>query len=518
MKLPQQLRYARSYLRWFRRHQRRAYRLVRAWLGRVAEQVIENIAEERIEQSDVVLNSIVSYQGIRNLLSQIYQHTMPEAARREFDRISEVFSVQREQTLTVEAGFFSQVWQNTTARMLNSAETASRIGQIAESTRGQIRRILQQANLERLDVRATARRIQGALGGKGARTRALLIARTETTRAANAGHEAGAMSTSLKLSKIWIATGDGRTRDAHRAMLGRKAIPKDELFVVGGRRMRYPGDPAGGSANVINCRCTVAYVPYERTDYMAGVGDASGSEGDAEFTPAESVAEAEEYAKRFFKEVSYKGLSPEQANRVNAQLDKIYKELRLDQIGFKVGAFSMKGLRGNMGASTYNMGKTGMHLEKAIYGTRALEDKYVAKAASNLVLSPGIKRRTTALDPSLPSLEMTVAHEFGHQLDYEFTTTNFNVALDALGKTKVSELTKQISFYAMSPKIETWCELSAMYFTGHQTMIPDELLKVYKTHLEYINGVIGKRIDRLNRKRQRLAAKRKYGKRSLLFM
>ena len=69
------------------------------------------------------------------------------------------------------------------------------------------------------------------------------------------------MSTLLKLDKQWIATADARTRADHAAMLGSKPIPRDALFSVGGTQMRFPGDPAGGAAQICRCRCVVSYVP-----------------------------------------------------------------------------------------------------------------------------------------------------------------------------------------------------------------------------------------------------------------
>ena len=34
----------------------------------------------------------------------------------------------------------------------------------------------------------------------------------------------------------------------------------DEKFLVGGTEMAYAGDPAGGAANTVNCRCVIIYV------------------------------------------------------------------------------------------------------------------------------------------------------------------------------------------------------------------------------------------------------------------
>lgn len=90
-------------------------------------------------------------------------------------------------------------------------------------------------------------------------TRGAVIARTETHGAANAGADAAARATGLKLRKEWVATSGGRTRDAHRDANG-SIVDMDEPFIVGGERLRYPGDPAGSAANTINCRCAVSHI------------------------------------------------------------------------------------------------------------------------------------------------------------------------------------------------------------------------------------------------------------------
>lgn len=81
------------------------------------------------------------------------------------------------------------------------------------------------------------------------------IARTETIKASNAGSEALYKDWGME-QKEWLATMDGRTRDAH-ALASGQVVGIDERFEVGGQMLAYPGDPAGSAENVTNCRCTV---------------------------------------------------------------------------------------------------------------------------------------------------------------------------------------------------------------------------------------------------------------------
>lgn len=89
---------------------------------------------------------------------------------------------------------------------------------------------------------------------------AIRTARTLITEAENRGRldsykdieERGAV-----LKKVWIATGDNRTRDWHIVMDGQE-VDTDEPFVDGnGNELDYPADPKGAPETVYNCRCSM---------------------------------------------------------------------------------------------------------------------------------------------------------------------------------------------------------------------------------------------------------------------
>lgn len=58
--------------------------------------------------------------------------------------------------------------------------------------------------------------------------------------------------------KEWVAFIDERTRVEH-ASVGGTRIPKDDLFIVGTDRMRFPGDVTASPENLILCRCVLMY-------------------------------------------------------------------------------------------------------------------------------------------------------------------------------------------------------------------------------------------------------------------
>ena len=86
-------------------------------------------------------------------------------------------------------------------------------------------------------------------------------ARTAMTSAQNAGRmevmqEASEMG--IQVRKLWIATLDERTRDAHQELDGQTAEINEPFDSMLGP-IDYPGDPKADDANIWNCRCTLGY-------------------------------------------------------------------------------------------------------------------------------------------------------------------------------------------------------------------------------------------------------------------
>jgi hypothetical protein len=122
-------------------------------------------------------------------------------------------------------------------------------------------------------VPALAARVDGILSTTGSdrwQNRAVVIARTETIGALNAGRteafRAWVDEEDEELERLWLSTSDSRTRPTHRAAEGQRA-PLDGSFTVGGFQLRFPGDPSGPPQEVIQCRCTTLLVaPGEDVD------------------------------------------------------------------------------------------------------------------------------------------------------------------------------------------------------------------------------------------------------------
>ena len=113
------------------------------------------------------------------------------------------------------------------------------------------------------------------------------LVRTEATNAANFAtmESATTIFPGAQMMKEWIASFDDRTRDTHAEAGASEPIPYKDAFMVGGSLLQYPGDPSGPSAEVINCRCSVAPFPKEGaqatgelTGFNFGMGGGSTTE------------------------------------------------------------------------------------------------------------------------------------------------------------------------------------------------------------------------------------------------
>lgn len=183
-----------------------------------------------------------------------YAHEMFVYITSQLDKKKEIVPI-----TTTGAGFNNESWLRLIKDFLYITSYQS-IKNISDTTIKIVKNIFIDANNQGLNIRETANLLTEQ-GTKFAKNRALLIARTETTKLSNFAHVTAADSiVGVALQKKWIATYDLRTRDDHRNMF-KGPIAKDALFSVGGSSMAYPGDSThGAGANQIcNCRCVVSY-------------------------------------------------------------------------------------------------------------------------------------------------------------------------------------------------------------------------------------------------------------------
>lgn len=85
--------------------------------------------------------------------------------------------------------------------------------------------------------------------------RAQTIAQTEMGIAASTGDYLAAAASGMELYKIWSNSRDEKVRPSHQI---REAVARDDRFSNG---LRYPLDPEGPVAEIVNCRCAALFVP-----------------------------------------------------------------------------------------------------------------------------------------------------------------------------------------------------------------------------------------------------------------
>jgi hypothetical protein len=148
-----------------------------------------------------------------------------------------------------------------------SEHGAQRARETAETTRTDMQKVIDLAlsaeeEFNPQQVAAKLLRVSGISAW-----RASVIARTETHGAMMFASEEGAAKVGrdngISILKAWLPVQDERTRVSHASMSSHPAIGMDEDFLVGGVRMKRPGDPKGGAANCINCRCVLIYKEAE---------------------------------------------------------------------------------------------------------------------------------------------------------------------------------------------------------------------------------------------------------------
>lgn len=134
----------------------------------------------------------------------------------------------------------------------------NRIKSINDTTWDEIKGVLQQAYDDGWTLSDIEKELRSRYSQFG-KSRAEMIARTETNGIVNKASLEGYRETGVVEKKEWIATQDSVTRDAHAEADG-QIVGLDEYFIVGGELLQCPGDPNGSAENVIQCRCAVAPV------------------------------------------------------------------------------------------------------------------------------------------------------------------------------------------------------------------------------------------------------------------
>ena len=170
------------------------------------------------------------------------------------------------------------IWQNLFASF-GSAVGAQRVTLVSGTAKNNLIRITQQlmSDPEFMTLGAVERgRILRNQFNTYSKFQSERLVRTEATAAANfaTSQSAATIFPPEQMQKEWIASFDDRTRSTHSEADGQIVMANDTFF-VGGSQMMFPGDPSAPAAEVINCRCSIAYIPIEgaqTVDQISGIG------------------------------------------------------------------------------------------------------------------------------------------------------------------------------------------------------------------------------------------------------
>jgi hypothetical protein len=243
------VRYHRTYLKLHSEWEAYAYPLVKEALDAQIKPVIAWLTEDNFDALPAYVDYLLSTVPMREALQPIYETVGVSAARFSYAWIQD--SVRKDLT------FFSENWlkQIVDWFLLNAG---TKIAGITETTIERIKQVISDSAQLNLSRREQAKYIEETLSDPDFnRKRALVIARTESTTAANYGVNLGAEASDYVVEKIWVATLDKRTRYTHKIAGMSPGIPANAMFNVGGTLMLYPGDPTAPADETVNCRCVI---------------------------------------------------------------------------------------------------------------------------------------------------------------------------------------------------------------------------------------------------------------------
>jgi hypothetical protein len=254
--------YLKRYARFHKQQERKAaiifYRALKAQATPAISHIENGGNPEAVE-------SLITTEQISRAMQQVYVEVGSTAAKNEYQHLKRSEPTKADSPFLQ---FFNQVWMQM-MRTFALNEAGDFIVRITDTTKELVREALAEAAERQLTFRQTAQLIRERTLGEFGRSRALTIARTEVSTAANQGMKIGAedwaKEIGVELYIKWWARLDGRERRSHHKVGEENPIPNGDKFKVsrskgGHDLMEGPCDISASGENRINCRCVRQYM------------------------------------------------------------------------------------------------------------------------------------------------------------------------------------------------------------------------------------------------------------------
>ena len=256
---------------------------------------------------------------------------------------------------------------------------------------------------------------------------AIRIARTEGHRIqVQSGMDAcyKAKEKGADVVKQWDSTLDGRTRESHQAVDG-ELRELDKPFSNG---LMFPGDPSGGAAEVVNCRCAL----LQRARWALDEDELETLKERAEYFGLDKADTFDDYKKKYLK-------AAETVNRTPGTAFETFKLSGIDADYIPDIEETFNGLMSDYPVKDLNV-KTNKassefgHFRGGIKGTTKKGESYAVldneicisktsyknKATSTKDHIRNYKSRGSALKDAERSDLATIPHEYAHAIDHAY--------------------------------------------------------------------------------------------------
>ena len=248
------VKYHKTYLKLHKEYEAYAYPIIKKALDEQTGAVADFVNEDTFDNIELYIQFLVQQKPLYSGLEKIYTKVGVSAATFSYDWIRNSVPKNKKDFII---DFFNAAWYE---EMVNYFRLigGTKVTGIDETTAEKVRNLLANILGQNLSRREQAKLFEETLNDPAFnRARSLVIARTESTTAANFGINMGAESSDYEVQKFWINTKDKRTRRSHLLMT-QDRIAINQPFIVGGTPMMYPGEVGAPASEVVNCRCVMA--------------------------------------------------------------------------------------------------------------------------------------------------------------------------------------------------------------------------------------------------------------------